>query len=272
MTTKVFAPAKVNLSLHVTGQRADGYHLLDSLVVFVDVGDQVSLTQSDQMSLKVTGPYSSGVPSDKSNLVWRAAALCGLTADIALEKHLPNAAGIGGGSADAAAVIRGASQLGYTVQGDVSSLGADVSVCMSSEPQRMEGIGDCLKPVNGLPDLWMVLVNPRVDVPTPAVFSALKYKSNAPMADTLPEWENVSKFCAWLDDQRNDLQAPAIENQPIIADVLAGLSDASLARMSGSGATCFGLYPSAQASAAAAVRIKQNNPDWWVADAKVLKV
>jgi 4-diphosphocytidyl-2-C-methyl-D-erythritol kinase len=270
MTTKVFAPAKVNLTLHVTGQREDGYHLLDSLVVFADVGDQVALTQSDNMSLDVTGPYLDGVPTDSTNLVWRAASLCGLTADIVLDKHLPNAAGIGGGSADAAAVVRGAKLLGYQSQGDVASLGADVPVCMSSAPQRMQGIGERLNPVGGLPDLWMVLVNPKVDVPTPAVFSALKTKSNAPMEKTLPQWKSVTEFCTWLSEQRNDLEAPAIENQQIIANVLATLSDASLARMSGSGATCFGLYASAHASATAAARIQKDNPDWWVADTKVL--
>jgi 4-diphosphocytidyl-2-C-methyl-D-erythritol kinase len=240
-------------------------------VVFVDVGDQLQLTQSDQMSLDVMGPYASGVPTDARNLVWRAAALCGLAADIVLEKNLPNAAGIGGGSADGAAVIRGAKQLGYTAEEDIASLGADVPVCMSPEPQRMEGIGECLKPVNGLPDLWVVLVNPGIDVPTPAVFSALQDKSNTPMATALPQWKTFDDFCAWLDDQRNDLEAPAIEIQPIIADVLGTLSDAALARMSGSGATCFGLYPSAHASVIAAARIKKNHPDWWVVDAKALK-
>jgi 4-diphosphocytidyl-2-C-methyl-D-erythritol kinase len=271
MTIEVFAPAKVNLTLHVTGQREDGYHLLDSLVVFVDVGDQLRLTQSDQMSLKVTGPYASGVPTDSSNLVWRAAVLCGLTTDVVLEKYLPNAAGIGGGSADAAAVVRAATQLGYATQGDGASLGADVPVCMSSAPQRMQGIGERLMSVDDLPDIWMVLVNPRIGVPTPAIFSKLKNKSNAPMADILPDWTNYDNFCTWLGDQRNDLETPAIEIQPIIANVLHTLSDASLARMTGSGATCFGLYPSAHASATAAARIKRDNPDWWVAGAKVLK-
>ena len=271
MKIEIFAPAKVNLTLHVTGLREDGYHLLDSLVVFVDVGDQLRLTQSDQMSLEVMGPYADGVPTDASNLVWRAAALCGLAAGIVLDKHLPNAAGIGGGSADAAAIIRGAKQLGYHPQKPITSLGADVYVCLSSEPQRMAGIGDRLKPVGGLPDLWAVLVNPGVGVPTPAVFSALKSKSNTPMADALPLWKTATEFCSWLGDQRNDLEAPAIGIQPIIADVLHTLFDASLARMSGSGATCFGLYPSRQASAVAVARIKANNPGWWISEAKVLK-
>ena len=271
MTIEAFAPAKVNLTLHVTGQRGDGYHLLDSLVAFVDVGDQLRLTKAGQMSLTVTGPYASGVPTDKRNLVWQAATLCAITADITLEKNLPNAAGVGGGSADAAAVIRAAKQFGHAPQGDVASLGADVPVCMSSAPQRMQDIGDLLKPVGALPDLWMVLVNPIVAVATPAVFSALKKKSNAPMANDLPSWKTFDEFCAWLGKQRNDLEEPALIIQPIIADVLGTFYDAALARMSGSGATCFGLYPSRQASANAAARIKMDNPDWWVADAKVLR-
>lgn len=271
MTIEVFAPGKVNLTLHVTGQQDDGYHLLDSLVVFVDVGDKIRLTEAAQMSLNVTGLYAVGVPTDSQNLVWQACALCGFTADITLEKNLPNAAGIGGGSADAAAVLRVAQQLRYFPQGDVASLGADVPVCMSSVPQRMQSIGDCLEPVGDLPDLWMVLVNPKVGVPTPAVFSALKYKNNPPMPDAFPHWETSDAFCIWLADQRNDLEAPAIELQPIITDVLCVFSDAAFARMSGSGATCFGLYLSEHASATAAARIKQSNPDWWVADAKVLK-
>ncbi len=271
MTIEVFAPAKVNLTLHVTGQREDGYHTLDSLVVFVDVGDQLRLKESAQMSLNVAGPYTNGVPTDSSNLVWRASALCGLTAEIGLEKHLPNAAGIGGGSADAAAVLRAAVQLGYGPQGDIASLGADVPVCMSSAPQRMQGIGDKLTSVDNLPNLWLVLVNPMHHVSTPSVFAALKTKSNAPMPAALPFCETIDDFCSWLGDQRNDLESPAIEVEPFIAKVLDMFPDALISRMSGSGATCFGIYPSAQASEIAAARIKKSNPDWWVADAKVLK-
>jgi 4-diphosphocytidyl-2-C-methyl-D-erythritol kinase len=270
MTTKVFAPAKVNLTLHITGQRDDGYHLLDSLVVFVDVGDELRVSEAAQMSLYVSGPYAQGVPDDASNLVWRAAELCGLRADITLEKHLPNAAGIGGGSADAAAVVRAARSFGHEPKGDVATLGADVPVCMSSAPQRMSGIGEVLAPSPKLPQLWMVLVNPMKDVPTPAVFQALKQKVNPAMEATLPGWKDAQGFCEWLAEQRNDLEAPAVEAEPIIGAVLGLFPDALLARMSGSGATCFGLYADAQSSAAAAARIRQTHPEWWVADAKVL--
>ena len=266
-----FAPAKINLTLHVTGQRSDGYHLLDSLVVFADVGDRLTISTANQMSLRVSGPYAAGVPIDESNLVWKMACACGLTADITLEKNLPNAAGIGGGSADAAAVLRGARELGYQVDLEVASLGADVPVCLSNAPQRMQGIGEVLANVIGLPEMWMVLVNPRVDVPTPMVFSALETKSNSAMEDVIPSWADFDAFCQWLVSQRNDLQAPAVSLRPIVGDALAALSDGAASGMSGSGATCFGLYPTAKDAAKAAQRIQLAHPKWWVTGAKVLE-
>lgn len=268
---EVFAPAKINLTLHVTGQRSDGYHLLDSLVVFAGVSDKLTISTAREISLDVNGLYAEGVPTDENNLVWKAASACGLKADIALEKNLPNAAGIGGGSADAAAVVRGARQLGYQGDLDASSLGADVPVCLSNAPQRMQGIGETLTDVFGLPEMWMVLVNPRVDVPTPMVFSGLETKSNSAMEDILPNWTDFNAFCEWLGGQRNDLQAPAVALRPIIGDSLAALSDGAASGMSGSGATCFGLYPSAAEAAKAAQRIKKAHPKWWVADTKVLE-
>jgi 4-diphosphocytidyl-2-C-methyl-D-erythritol kinase len=270
MTIEVFAPAKVNLTLHVTGQLDDGYHLLDSLVVFADIGDRLWVSEAAETSLQVTGRYAKGVPTDPSNLVWKAADLCGMTVDITLEKNLPNAAGIGGGSADAAAMIRAAKRLGCNPTGDIASLGADVPVCMANTPQRMQGIGDVLNHVGQLPDLWIVLVNPRVDVPTPAVFSKLQSKTNMPMSDHLPDWEGFAEFCEWLADQRNDLETPAIAIQPVIEEVLDTLADAGFKRMSGSGATCFGLYPSAHAASLAAERIQNEHPEWWVAGGRVL--
>ena len=268
---EAFAPAKINLTLHVTGQRSDGYHLLDSLVVFADVGDRLTISQASETSLEVSGPYAAGVPTDESNLVWKAASACGLTADIALEKNLPNAAGIGGGSSDAAAVLRGARELGYLVDLDAASLGADVPVCLSNAPQRMQGIGEVLADVIGLPEMWMVLVNPRVDVPTPMVFSALETKSNSAMEDVIPSWPDFDAFCQWLDSQRNDLQDPAIALRPIVGDALAALFDGAASGMSGSGATCFGLYSTAKDAAKAAKRIQRAHPEWWVTDAKVLE-
>ncbi|MBR9842598.1 MAG: 4-(cytidine 5'-diphospho)-2-C-methyl-D-erythritol kinase [Rhodobacteraceae bacterium] len=266
MKTEAFAPAKINLTLHVTGQRADGYHLLDSLVVFADIGDRLTATPATEPSLTVTGPLSDGVPTGPENLVLRAAALIQTPAALSLEKHLPAAAGIGGGSSDAAATLRALSALtGVPLPDDKGlSLGADLPVCTLARAATMRGIGEDIAPVDGLPPLPAVLVNPRVDVPTPSVFRALTSKTNAPM-DPIPQGADFNTFCNWLATQRNDLEPPARTLAPEIDATLAALSDARLARMSGSGATCFGLYPTQAAAEDAAARIRKAQPDWWVA-------
>ena len=135
----------------------------------------------------------------------------------------------------------------------------------------MQGIGEVLADAVGLPEMWMVLVNPRVDVPTPMVFSALATKSNSAMEDVIPSWVDFGAFCQWLVSQRNDLQAPAVSLRPIVGDALAALSDGAASGMSGSGATCFGLYSTAKDAAKAAQRIQRVHPEWWVTDAKVLE-
>ncbi len=251
-----FAPAKLNLTLHVTGQRADGYHLLDSLVVFADVGDRLSYTPGPALQLSVTGPFADGVPTDARNLVWQAAEICGWTGHISLEKHLPHGAGIGGGSSDAAAVLR---DLGGPVD-RAAELGADVPVCLSSSPQRMRGIGDQLEDASNVPALDLLLVNPGVHVPTPDVFKALSQKDNAAMQQIFAGGDILQ----WLTAQRNDLQAPAVECAPQIADALGALTGAQCARMSGSGATCFGIYENAGSARAAANQISEAHPNWWV--------
>lgn len=261
------ARAKINLSLHVTGQRADGYHLLDSLVAFADVSDVVTVTAADAVALRVTGPLAQGVPTDGSNLILKAVALMGKRkgADIHLEKHLPKEAGIGGGSADAAAALRALSELWECeLPDDIVTLGADVPVCLSPVALRMEGIGDSLSPVERFPEVWAVLVNPRVGVPTPEVFKALSEKSNAPMPEVVPSFEDAGDLCAWLVEQRNDLETPAIEIAPVISDVLDALSPSLLARMSGSGATCFGICTDEAAANVLAGRITRLRPEWWV--------
>lgn len=261
----VFAPAKINLTLHVTGQRGDGYHLLDSLVAFADVGDHLQVEPAPEMRLSVTGPRAEGVPGDARNLCWRAAEWFGRPAAITLEKHLPAAAGIGGGSSNAAAVLRALSALTgrpLPEQG-TEALGADVPVCLAARAARMSGIGEQVQAV-ALPDLHAVLVNPGVGVATPAVFKALEKKDNPPMS-ALPE---AADWNAWLAAQRNDLQAPAIAVQPVIAEVLAALAatkGARLARMSGSGATCFALYDSRAEAQAAAEDLRRAQPRWWIA-------
>ncbi|WP_417525015.1 4-(cytidine 5'-diphospho)-2-C-methyl-D-erythritol kinase [Marinovum sp.] len=265
--TEAFAPAKINLTLHVTGQRADGYHLLDSLVVFADVGDVVRVTPASEMLLQVTGPRASGVPDDARNLCWKAAEAFGAPVAIELEKHLPAAAGIGGGSSDAAAVLRAMeAAMGRRFEGHALALGADVPVCRLARAARMSGIGEIVEPVT-VPVLHAVLINPGVEVPTPAVFRGLASKTNAPM-DVLPE---KGAFLPWLAEQRNDLEPPALVQAPVIGDVLSALSDAgaALSRMSGSGATCFGLFEDAAAAEQAARRLQQAQPGWWVTAARL---
>ena len=258
-TAEGFAPAKINLTLHVTGQRADGYHLLDSLVVFADVGDRLSYDAGPEMGVTVTGPFGPGVPLDRSNLVWTAAEACGWTGNIHLEKNLPHGAGIGGGSSDAAAVLR---DLGGSAE-KALGLGADVPVCLSHAPQRMAGIGEVLAEVPTAPALDLVLVNPGGHVPTPEVFKALAVKDNPDMGD-LPEFAGRESFLTWLGAQRNDLEAPALALAPQINGALTALQGADLVRMSGSGATCFGVFANRAEAEAAAERIAMAHPEWWV--------
>jgi 4-diphosphocytidyl-2-C-methyl-D-erythritol kinase len=263
------APAKLNLALHVTGRRADGYHLLDSLVAFAGVGDRVTVAAAGQLTLAVTGPMAAGLAADDDNLCLRAARAMGPgTAAITLDKHLPVASGIGGGSADAAATLRALARLWHRpLPADRGlSLGADVPVCLLSHPALMRGIGEAIEGVR-LPPAHVVLVNPGVAVPTPAVFAALAQRDNPPLPP-LPPLPDAAALAAWLRATRNDLEAPAIALAPAIADARAALAaqpGCLFARMSGSGATCFGLFaaaPTAQAAATALAR-----PGWWIAAA-----
>lgn len=262
------ARAKINLTLHVTGQRADGYHLLDSLVCFADISDELRVSAADELHLHVDGPMAAGVPTDESNLVMRAARMLDATggADIHLTKYLPNAAGIGGGSADAAAALLGLAELwGVDLpETGLDRLGADVPVCLSPMALRMKGIGDQLDPIPPLPPLWAVLVNPLVAVETPVVFAALSEKTNAPMP-AMPAFEDARELAVWCARQRNDLQTPAMGVAPVIQDVLDALQGTLLARMSGSGATCFGLCSSLHDARQKAAQITKDHPDWWVA-------
>lgn len=271
MAAEAFAPAKINLTLHVTGRRADGYHLLDSLVVFADVGDRVAVQPDTGLSLVIDGPMAAGVPPGEDNLVLRAARLIGAEgAAIRLTKHLPMAAGIGGGSSDAAATLRALSRLtGRPLPGREAllTLGADLPVCMEPFPQRMRGIGEVIARVPDLPALAMVLVNPGVHVPTPAVFRALTHRDGAPMPDSLPHFADAVGLAGFLRGQRNDLEDPAIRLAPQIGTALQALSaqaDCLIARMSGSGATCFGLFPDQDAAERAAAALRITYPYWWV--------
>lgn len=279
MAIKERAFAKVNLTLHVTGQRDDGYHLLDSLVVFADIGDEITASTADDVSLQVTGPFAGDLGEEsENNLVLRAARLLpsGQGAEILLEKNLPIASGIGGGSADAAATLRALSRLwecDMPQSNQALSLGADVPVCLDSTPKRMRGIGEDITLLSSaLPPQFIVLVNPRSPVSTPAIFRSLTSKINPPMPETLPSASSASVFWDWLKTQRNDLEAPAIALCPQIQECLDALDaeNAGLARMSGSGATCFGLFETQEAAVKAANAIQATHPDWWVAAGRVL--
>lgn len=282
-TVNVFAPAKINLTLHVTGQRDDGYHLLDSLVTFASVGDRLSIVSGNALSLTVEGPEAAGVPADFDNLALRAASLIQEDgAALVLEKHLPAASGIGGGSADAAAAWRGmiclkdkafdtfaqASDAHFKTHLEaLTRLGADVPMCIACKPMRARGVGDLLEVVP-LPTLYAVLVNPRLPVSTPSVFKALSSKTNPPMPDRLPAFADAAALIDWLGGMRNDLEPAALAVQPAIADVLDVLADqkgCGLARMSGSGATCFGVFDTEASAKDAARKLYHAHPDWWVA-------
>lgn len=279
MTAIESAPAKVNLCLHVTGQRPDGYHLLDSYVVFTEACDTVSARASAGLTLSITGPEADGLSAGDDNLVLRAARLMdGQNLALTLDKHLPRAAGLGGGSSDAAATLRLVARLTSRPLPDTGSalrLGADVPVCLIPRPMRMRGIGERLDPLPALPGFALVLVNPRVEIPTPQVFQALTHRKNPPLPETPAAWPDAASLFGWLRAQRNDLQAPAIARAPVIGNVLASLQAApgcALARMSGSGATCFGLFGNLTQAQAVARRLQAAYPAWWVKATRAMPV
>lgn len=273
------APAKINLCLHVTGRRPDRYHLLDSLVVFADVADRVTAAPGAGLSLDVTGPEGRGLQAEADNLVLRAARAMGVSdAALVLDKRLPVASGIGGGSADAAATLRVLARLtgrSLPPAAEVLHLGADVPVCLAGRPALMQGIGERVTPLPALPPLACVLVNPRLPVPTRQVFAALDLRDNPEMPDLPPSARASARALAtWLSRKtRNDLVDPACQVAPILAEVqtaLAATPGCLLARMSGSGGTHFGLYATAEAAEAAAAALRAVHPFWWIVAGRIL--
>ncbi|SHH07270.1 4-diphosphocytidyl-2-C-methyl-D-erythritol kinase [Cognatiyoonia sediminum] len=282
---KGLAPAKINLTLHVTGQREDGYHLLDSLVVFADVGDEIEVASAPNLDLTISGPFTEGVPTDSSNIVLKAANALRYAhgvedgAIIRLTKNLPNGAGIGGGSSDAATVLSMLAQLWDVPELAPTSpaavaLGADVPVCMHAPtPVRMSGIGEFISAFPPLPECALVLVNPMVLVPTGGIFDALSSKDNEPMS-SVPDGTNVDELASWLKHQRNDLLPPARQMAPEIDAALNALENNPLvltAGMSGSGATCFGLVRDIGAARQVARAIQVSHMSWWVVPTQILK-
>lgn len=273
------APAKINLALHVTGRRADGYHLLETLVVFTRLGDRLSVAPAPADRFVVSGRFAAGIPSDAGNLVIRARErLRALRpreteapVSITLEKNLPPASGIGGGSSDAAAALRLLSRfwgIEWTQEcvAAFAGLGADVPMCLLARPLVARGTGERTHLVAPFPALPMVVVNPGVEVSTAEVFRSLKTPDNPPLP-LLPPAPTLSELAGWLGGTRNDLEAAALLAAPAISDARAALDAAGalFARMSGSGATCFGIFDSRKAAEDAARAIETAHPGWFVA-------
>ncbi|MBF9195465.1 4-(cytidine 5'-diphospho)-2-C-methyl-D-erythritol kinase [Microvirga terrestris] len=276
------APAKINLTLHVLGRRADGYHDLESLVVFAGTGDDLWLVPGDKLALEVTGPTAPLAGSHADNLVMKAARLLAERVErlkvgtFHLTKRLPVAAGIGGGSSDAAAALRLLARLNglplsHPALREAARLtGADVPVCLEPRARMMRGAGEEVGPGLNLPRLFALLVNPRVPVETPTVFRALGLQPGQGLtaaAHPTPEASSPDALLAMLREARNDLEPPALKIQPLIGEALSLMRETDscrLARMSGSGATVFGLYDDCEAAAKAARQIRHLKPDWWV--------
>ena len=258
------------------GRRSDGYHSLESLVVFTSCGDRLTVRAAAGDAFSIRGPFGNRLPSDGENLVLKArdamrrgfGEMGGVA--IALEKRLPVAAGIGGGSSDAAAALRALARLWgmkgseARMQSMALDLGADVPMCLAARPLLATGIGEILEPVDGFPSLPVVLVNPGTTVSTPEVFRVLARRNNPPLP-RLPSRLDADIIVAWLQNTRNDLETPAAMLAPDIADALSALRSkgAAIARMSGSGATCFGLFPTRAAADAAAGSIAAAMPSWF---------
>lgn len=281
------APAKINLALHVTRRREDGYHDLESLIVFADVADELEAHQADADRLDISGPFASALSGGGVNLVLRAIGAFrqrwpGTVPEgiaVNLVKNLPVSAGIGGGSADAAAALRilaamSSETIPVSELADLAAtLGADVPACLISRPLVARGVGEILSPLPQFPDCHVVLVNPLVPVSTPDVFRRLRAHDNYPLP-ALPEpMTRPAQLGLWLAETRNDLQPPAVKLVPVIGEIVDDLAQTQgciLSRMSGSGATVFGLFGSEGQAYQAAQVMRERNPDHWVAAAPLL--
>jgi 4-diphosphocytidyl-2-C-methyl-D-erythritol kinase len=284
LTRRWPAAAKLNLYLHVLGRRADGYHLLDSLVAFAEVGDEISAAPAPRLSLEVSGPQAAALAGDHAdNLVWRAAVLLAQetgrapAAALHLVKRLPVASGIGGGSSDAAACLRALDALwrlgldDATLAAIGARLGADVPVCLAARAAWLGGIGERIEPAPALPAVTALLVNPGAGLATPAVFKARAGDFSTPARfAAMPA--DAAGLAALLAERRNDLTAAAVSLMPEISLVLARLErleGALIARMSGSGATCFALFAAPEAAEDGAARLRREVLGWWVATGRL---
>jgi 4-diphosphocytidyl-2-C-methyl-D-erythritol kinase len=280
------APAKLNLYLHVTGKRADGYHLLDSLVAFTDIYDTLTLNPAPTLAFTADGPFAGGFGDEDpaTNLVVRAARILGeavgrdVPVAFHLTKNLPVASGIGGGSADAAAALRGLAHLwdidplSPAVLAVAARLGADIPACVAGRACFMGGIGTELAPAPALPEAGLLLINPGLGLSTPAVYKARQGDFTPSMRFDAPP-ADAGALAALLAGRRNDLTDPALSLLPMIGEVLGAigaLPDCKLARMSGSGATCFGLFADVAAAERAGAVLKKDHAEWWVAAGRLL--
>lgn len=279
------APAKLNLFLHITGTREDGLHTLQSLIVFTDVGDTISFSPHDGFLLDTTGPFAEDLGPPQDNIVYKAArALAAaynapLRGSILLEKNLPVASGIGGGSSNAATALLGLVRLWDLpdepdrLQKIAVTLGADVPSCLIRKPVWAEGAGEKMMRLPGMPGLHLVLATPPVATPTVAVYQGFRGRYSPPL-QFMGRRKTMQEWIADLKLYRNDLTDAAIDINPDIKTVLQAIADTpncQFARMSGSGATCFGVYEYAGAAAAAVNKLRQTHPDWWIVAANLLE-
>ena len=268
------ARAKINLALHVLGLRRDGYHELDSIVAFVEFGDAVAVEACRELSVEITGPAAEGVPEGEENIAFRAARIldASLGAKIKIEKLIPAASGLGGGSADAAAVLKLLARNWRIPVGAISNfarIGADIPVCLAGGPSRLRGLGERVELLEAdWPELPLVLANAGDKIFTPSVFRGAG-QFGGELVGEIPKGCTIAELSAWLAMQRNDLESPAMSIAPSIGEVLRQLSifpDCLLARMSGSGGTCFAIFETAEAAKEAAREIQRENRSWWCID------
>lgn len=283
MIVREFAPAKINLFLHVGEKRRDGFHDVQSLVAFASIGDELSFEEADDLIFEIRGPYAGSLAGEAGNLVLKAAKALAQeggvkpSAKIVLSKNLPVSSGIGGGSADAAATLRGLQRLwriGPVLEaraGIAATIGSDVPVCLQSRASWMEGRGEKVTPAGSLPPISIVLANPGIAVSTAEIFAGLRTRHG--VAGARPAgWASSRELISYLETTGNDLELPARAVAPAIGDVLKALADCRnvlLTRMSGSGATCFGLFDNEATAASAAERLSARYPNWWVVAARL---
>ncbi len=266
------APPKINLFLHVGEKGVGGFHALQSLAVFGQAGDRLAAASSETLTLSLAGPFAVGL-SATDNLVLKAANALGMAngAQMILEKNLPVASGIGGGSADAAAALRALCRLWNVARSDLANiaatLGSDVPVCLLGKPALMEGRGEIVTPVAALPRLSLLLINPGVPVATRDIFARLTTRRGIGLELPAKGFTDLADLLRFLEKTGNDLEAPALSLVPSIGEVLAALKaspGALFTRMSGSGATCFGIFPDDASAARAGATLKQQQSGWWV--------